>query len=75
VNWTEFGSPVTKAPAGVLDGKTIRRHGESPEFWDEIKETEFTNHGGKPAGSVSKQTDFVVAVKKAEAARQGRELG
>src|SRR5439155_18128659 len=60
-----FGSPVTKAPAGVLDGKTIVVTGSLQKFSrDEIKEL-IHNHGGKPAGSVSKQTDFVVAGEKA----------
>jgi DNA ligase (NAD+) len=60
-----FGSPVTKKAAGVLTGKTIVVTGTLQKYSrDEIKELIHT-HGGKPAGSVSKQTDFVVAGEKA----------
>jgi DNA ligase (NAD+) len=61
----DFGSPVTKKAAGVLTGKTIVVTGTLQKYSrDEIKELIHT-HGGKPAGSVSKQTDFVVAGEKA----------
>jgi DNA ligase (NAD+) len=60
-----FGSPVAKKAAGVLTGKTIVVTGTLQKYSrDEIKELIHT-HGGKPAGSVSKQTDFVVAGEKA----------
>jgi DNA ligase (NAD+) len=60
-----FGSPVTKKAAGVLTGKTIVVTGTLQKYSrDEIKEL-IHSHGGKPAGSVSKQTDFVVAGEKA----------
>ncbi len=61
-----FGSPVTKKkPVGALAGKTIVVTGTLQKFSrDEIKDL-IHNHGGKPAGSVSKQTDFVVAGEKA----------
>jgi DNA ligase (NAD+) len=61
-----FGSPVAKKkPTGALAGKTIVVTGTLQKFSrDEIKDF-IHNHGGKPAGSVSKQTDFVVAGEKA----------
>ncbi len=60
-----FGSPVTKKAAGLLEGKTIVVTGTLQKYSrDEIKEL-IHQHGGKPAGSVSKQTDFVVAGEKA----------
>ncbi len=60
-----LGSPVEKKGAGSLTGKTIVVTGTLQKFSrDEIKEL-IHNHGGKPAGSVSKQTDFVVAGEKA----------
>jgi DNA ligase (NAD+) len=60
-----FGSPVTRKPAGKLAGKTIVVTGTLQKFSrDEIKEL-IHAHGGKPAGSVSKQTDYVVAGEKA----------
>ncbi|HEY2251763.1 MAG TPA: NAD-dependent DNA ligase LigA [Planctomycetaceae bacterium] len=60
-----FGSPVTRKPAGVLAGKTIVVTGTLQKFSrDEIKEL-IHLHGGKPAGSVSKQTDYVIAGEKA----------
>ncbi|MGE5193241.1 MAG: NAD-dependent DNA ligase LigA [Deltaproteobacteria bacterium] len=60
-----FGSPVKRKPAGPLTGKTIVVTGTLQKYSrDEIKELIHT-HGGKPAGSVSKQTDFVVAGEKA----------
>jgi DNA ligase (NAD+) len=61
-----FGSPVEKKPAtGKLSGKTIVVTGTLKRFSrDEIKEF-IHDHGGKPASSVSQQTDFVVAGEKA----------
>jgi DNA ligase (NAD+) len=60
-----FGSPVTRKAAGKLAGKTIVVTGTLQKFSrDEIKEL-IHAHGGKPAGSVSKQTDYVVAGEKA----------
>src|SRR5207253_2846070 len=61
-----FGAPVTKKkPSGALAGKTIVVTGTLQRFSrDEIKEM-IHAHGGKPAGSVSQQTDFVVAGDKA----------
>ena len=60
-----FGSPVTRQPAGKLAGKTIVVTGTLQKFSrDEIKEL-IHAHGGNPAGSVSKQTDYVVAGEKA----------
>lgn len=60
-----FGSPVRKKAAGPLSGKTIVVTGTLQRFSrDEIKEL-IHDRGGKAAGSVSKQTDFVVAGEKA----------
>jgi DNA ligase (NAD+) len=61
-----FGSPVSrKKPTGALAGKTVVVTGTLQRFSrDEIKDL-IHSHGGKPAGSVSKQTDFVVAGEKA----------
>ena len=60
-----FGAPVTRKAAGKLAGKTIVVTGSLQKFSrDEIKEL-IHAHGGKPAGSVSKQTDYVVAGEKA----------
>jgi len=60
-----FGSPVEKQPAGILTGKTIVVTGSLQRFSrDEIKEL-IHDHGGKAAGSVSRQTDYVVAGEKA----------
>lgn len=60
-----FGSPVAKKKAGPLAGKTIVVTGTLKKFSrDGIKEL-IHELGGKPAGSVSKETDFVVAGEKA----------
>jgi DNA ligase (NAD+) len=71
-----FGSPVEKQAAGVLTGKTIVVTGTLQKFSrDEIKELIHV-HGGKPAGSVSRQTDYVVAGEKAGSKLdKARELG
>jgi DNA ligase (NAD+) len=61
----DFGSPVEQKKAGVLTGKTIVVTGTLQHFTrDSIKEL-IHQEGGKPAGSVSKQTDYVVAGEKA----------
>ncbi|MBS0263457.1 MAG: NAD-dependent DNA ligase LigA [Planctomycetes bacterium] len=60
-----FGTPVAPRQAGVLAGKTIVVTGTLQNYTrDSIKEL-IHKEGGKPAGSVSKQTDFVVAGEKA----------
>lgn len=61
-----FGAPAPrKKSEGKLAGKTIVVTGTLTKFSrDEIKEL-IHAHGGKPAGSVSKQTDYVVAGEKA----------
>jgi DNA ligase (NAD+) len=60
-----FGAPVEPKKAGVLAGKTVVVTGTLQNFSrDSIKEL-IHKEGGKPAGSVSKQTDFVVAGEKA----------
>ena len=63
-----FGEPVaarTEASDLVLDGKTIVVTGTLVHFTrDEIKEL-IRNHGGRASGSVSKNTDYVVAGEKA----------
>jgi len=64
-----LGKPVqqeeTQPQTGPLTGKTVVVTGTLSRFTrDEIKEL-IHEHGGKPAGSVSKQTDFVVAGEKA----------
>lgn len=72
-----FGSPVEKKPAtGALAGKTVVVTGTLQKFSrDQIKEF-IHDHGGKPASSVSKQTDFVVAGEKAGSKLdKARELG
>jgi DNA ligase (NAD+) len=59
-----FGAPVSakkNAGAGILEGKTFVVTGTLTRFSrDEINEL-IHNHGGKPTGSVSKKTDYVVA--------------
>jgi DNA ligase (NAD+) len=71
-----FGAPVEKKAAGPLTGKTVVVTGTLQKFSrDEIKEL-IHKQGGKPAGSVSKQTDFVVAGEKAGTKLdKARELG
>lgn len=64
-----FGEPVaaveTDGDAQLLSGQTIVVTGTLSRFSrDEIKEM-IRNHGGKASGSVSKNTDFVVAGEKA----------
>ena len=72
-----FGTPVTRErPAGRLAGKTIVVTGSLQQFTrDSIKEL-IHQEGGKPAGSVSKNTDLVVAGEKAGSKLdKARELG
>ncbi|MGQ0637410.1 MAG: NAD-dependent DNA ligase LigA [Planctomycetaceae bacterium] len=61
-----FGEPVSrKPPTGALAGKTVVVTGALTRFSrEQIKEL-IHAHGGKPAGSVSKQTDYVIAGEKA----------
>jgi DNA ligase (NAD+) len=67
----ELGLKLTeekrKAPAGAADlsGKTIVVTGSLEHFQREEIEALIRQLGGKPAGSVSKKTDFVVAGDKA----------
>lgn len=62
-----FGTPVERKPveAGKLQGKTIVVTGTMVRFTREQINEMIHNHGGKPAGSVSKKTDYVVAGEKA----------
>jgi len=73
-----FGSPVARRPAkeGKLAGKTVVVTGTLVRFTrDEIKEL-IHEEGGTAAGSVSKNTDFVVAGEKAGSKlTKARELG
>ena len=60
-----FGTPVTKKPAGeddgVLAGKTVVVTGALARYKrDEIEEL-IRRHGGKPSSSVSKRTAYLVA--------------
>ncbi len=59
--------PKRKAPAGAADltGKTVVVTGTLEHFQREEIEALIRKLGGKPAGSVSKKTDFVVAGAKA----------
>jgi DNA ligase (NAD+) len=55
-------SPRTAAPsAGPLAGKTVVVTGTLQTFGREAAEEAIRGAGGKPAGSVSKKTDYVVA--------------
>jgi len=64
-----FGTPVEHKPAnaggGVLAGKTVVVTGSLVRFTREQINEWIHTHGGKPAGSVSKKTDYVVAGEKA----------
>jgi DNA ligase (NAD+) len=65
-----FGEPVAsrspaKADRGPLADKTIVVTGSLVHFTREQIEELIHNLGGKPSGSVSKNTDFVVAGEKA----------
>lgn len=64
-----FGTPVerTAMPAGdgVLAGKTVVVTGTLPTLKRQEAEELVRKHGGKPAGSVSKKTDYVLAGEKA----------
>jgi DNA ligase (NAD+) len=65
-----FGTPVVKAEGGpgkqgVLAGQTIVVTGTLSRLTREEAQELIHAHGGKPAGSVSKNTDFVVAGERA----------
>lgn len=53
------------APSGGLAGKTVVVTGTLSKYGREEIEGLIRQHGGKPAGSVSKKTDFLVAGEKA----------
>jgi DNA ligase (NAD+) len=59
----DFGEPITEEPStkeGFLDGKTLVVTGTLKRFTrDDIHEM-IRNHGGKPTGSVSKKTAYLV---------------
>lgn len=75
-----FGEPVVLAAEpsseGALTGKTVVATGTLQRFGrGEIKEL-IRKHGGKPAGSVSRKTDYVIAGEKAGSKLdKARELG
>lgn len=62
-----FGTPIERAPAGsgLLDGQTVVVTGTLPHLSRQQAEDLIREHGGKPAGSVSKNTSFVLAGEKA----------
>jgi DNA ligase (NAD+) len=64
-----FGTPVAmrevSQEGGRLAGKTVVVTGSLVRFTREQINEWIHNHGGKPAGSVSKKTDYVVAGEKA----------
>ncbi|MFN7767289.1 MAG: BRCT domain-containing protein, partial [Planctomycetaceae bacterium] len=64
-----FGTPVERRESagsgGRLAGKTVVVTGSLVRFTREQINEWIHNHGGKPAGSVSKKTDYVVAGEKA----------
>ena len=64
-----FGTPVERKTAtagdGVLAGKTVVVTGTLPTLKRQEAEDLIRAHGGKPAGSVSKKTDYVLAGEKA----------
>lgn len=61
-----FGTPVVRSPPiGALAGKTVVVTGTLTQFSREQIQELIHQHGGKPSGSVSKQTDYVVAGEKA----------
>jgi DNA ligase (NAD+) len=57
----ELPSPRATADAGPLSGKTVVVTGTLEGYSREEAETAIREAGGKPAGSVSKKTDYVVA--------------
>jgi DNA ligase (NAD+) len=65
VKLTEDLKPKAKKEGGVLAGKTIVVTGTLVHFKRDEIEGLIHDLGGKPAGSVSKKTDFVVAGEKA----------
>lgn len=64
-----FGTPISKRPKsatpGKLEGKTIVVTGTLETLGRDEAQELIRKHGGKPAGSVSKNTDYVVAGEKA----------
>jgi DNA ligase (NAD+) len=66
---TQLGVKLTevqrKKPTGGLAGKTVVVTGTLTKYGREEIEGLIRQHGGKPAGSVSKKTDYVVAGEKA----------
>ncbi|RPI86635.1 MAG: NAD-dependent DNA ligase LigA, partial [Planctomycetaceae bacterium] len=73
-----FGTPVEHKPTsgGRLQGKTVVVTGTMVRFTREQINEMIHNQGGKPASSVSKKTDFVVAGEKAGSTLdKARELG
>jgi DNA ligase (NAD+) len=57
----ELPAPRVAAAAGPLTGKTVVVTGSIEGWSREDAEAAIRAAGGKPAGSVSKKTDFVVA--------------
>ncbi len=66
LNW---GSPVERKASspgdGSLAGKTVVVTGTLPNLKRQEAEELVRSHGGKPAGSVSRKTDYVLAGEKA----------
>jgi DNA ligase (NAD+) len=65
VKLTEKRSPAAKAAMAVLAGKTVVVTGTLERYGREEIEDLIRSLGGKPSGSVSKKTDYVVAGDKA----------
>jgi DNA ligase (NAD+) len=65
VKMTEDAKPQAAKGGGVLAGKTIVVTGTLVQFKRDEIERLIHDLGGKPAGSVSKKTDYVVAGEKA----------
>jgi DNA ligase (NAD+) len=64
-----FGTPVERKPTtasdGLLGGKTVVVTGTLPTLKRQDAEDLVRKHGGKPSGSVSRKTDYVLAGEKA----------
>jgi len=60
VHWPEH-APAARAPAGPLAGKTLVLTGTLPTLTRDDARAKIEAAGGKVAGSVSKNTDYVVA--------------